>query len=112
MIRRALGSFWRAFICQIGLNRSRAAGDCQFVRLIAYTDKFDNDPNNARSCNSIGAYYSLDDWFPNARQIQLSEDVIGLGNYGKTLTVLFTDEEVDGADDDIGEWKPRFERRR
>ena len=84
----------------------------EYVPAGTLTDKFNNDPNNAGSCNSIGAYCSLDDWFPNARQIEMSEDVIGLGNYGKTLTVLFTHEEVEEADDDIGEWKPRFERRR
>ena len=83
----------------------------EFVPAGTPTNKFNNDPNNAGTCNSIGAYCSLDDWFPDARQIQMSEDVVGLGNYGRTLTVLFTNEAVD-EEEDIGEWKPRFERRR
>ena len=67
------------------------------------TDKFNNDPNNAGSCNATGAYSSLDDWFPGARQIEMCEDVTGLGNYGKTLTVLFTKEAVGEGDDEIEE---------
>lgn len=42
---------------------------------------------------------SLDDWFEGAPQIEMKEDVVGLGGYGKTLTVLFTEEAFDDEDD-------------
>ena len=64
------------------------------------TDKFNAEPNNAGSSNSIGGFTSLDDWFVNAPQVEMSEDVVGLGSYGKTLTVLFTDKLIEDEDDD------------
>lgn len=42
----------------------------------------------------------LDDWFDGAPQVEVNEDVVGLGSYGKTLTVLFTDEDLEDEDDD------------
>ena len=63
------------------------------------TEKFNNDPNNAGSCNSAAGFASLDDWFPNAAQIEMSEDVVGLGNYGKTLTVLFMDKLIEDEEE-------------
>ncbi len=41
----------------------------------------------------------LDDWFDDAPQVEMNEDVIGLGTYGKTLTVLFTDEDLEDEDE-------------
>ena len=69
---------------------------------------------NSSSISNLGRQQStsmLDDWFDGAPRIEMNEDVIGLGNYGKTLTVLFTDEEIDEEDEDVEEWKPRFQRR-
>jgi hypothetical protein len=43
----------------------------------------------------------LDEWFDDAPQVEMNEDVVGLGSYGRTLTVLFTDEDL--ADEDEGE---------
>ncbi|MBT4289315.1 MAG: ImmA/IrrE family metallo-endopeptidase [Deltaproteobacteria bacterium] len=37
----------------------------------------------------------LIDWFDDAPDIEMSEDVIGLGAYGKVLTVLYADELID-----------------
>jgi Zn-dependent peptidase ImmA (M78 family) len=62
------------------------------------TAKFNNNPNHAGSCDSDAAFVSLDDWFEDAPQIEIYEDIIGLGGYGKTLTVLFTDKEIDASD--------------
>jgi Zn-dependent peptidase ImmA (M78 family) len=42
----------------------------------------------------------LDDWFDDAPQVEMNEDVVGLGSYGKTLTVLFTDQDLEEDDDD------------
>ena len=42
----------------------------------------------------------LDEWFDGTPQIEMNEDVVGLGNYGKTLTVLFTEEIIDDEEDE------------
>ena len=60
------------------------------------------------------------DWLGGTRSVKATEEVIGLGSYGKTLTVLSCPsvqdetyrEEDDGDDDeDLAErWTPRFRR--
>jgi hypothetical protein len=42
----------------------------------------------------------LDDWLDGAPQVEVNEDVVGLGSYGKTLTILFTDEDLEDEDQD------------
>jgi len=34
-----------------------------------------------------------------APAVEMEEDVVGLGSYGKTLTVLFTDEDLEPEDE-------------
>ena len=58
----------------------------------------------------------LDEWLDGAPRIEMKEDVVGLGHYGKTLTVLFTDADVesedpDQEDDSFDRWQ-RWEKRR
>ena len=51
------------------------------------------------------------DWFPSAdRKASLIEEVIGLGKFGRTLTVLTLDpERTDDEDDGDGRWEePSF----
>jgi len=48
------------------------------------------------------------DWFDSDHELSLSEEVIGLGEYGRTLTVLTVDEPDD--DDDDAEQSPQFLR--
>ena len=55
----------------------------------------------------------LRNWFGGGRSIPGTEEVAGLGRYGRTLTILssdiFADDEDD--DDDLDErWEPRFKR--
>ena len=64
------------------------------------TAKFNANPNHAGSCDSVAAYVSLDDWFEGAPQVEMNEDVAGLGGYGRTLTVIFTDKEIDDDERD------------
>lgn len=67
------------------------------------TARFNRDASNVKSGREEGAWSSLDDWFDEAPQIEMKEDVVGLGTYGKTLTVLFTEEAVeleDSCDDE------------
>jgi hypothetical protein len=56
---------------------------------------------------------NMQDWFGGDHKIDMLEEVIGLGSYGKTLTVLSTsdlptDEELQEEEDLIESWTPRF----
>ncbi len=58
---------------------------------------------------------NLQHWFGGRRSIEISEDVVGLGRYGKTLTVLYDiniPEPEDEEDEQslIDSWTPRFKR--
>ncbi|MFX6258655.1 hypothetical protein ABTF80_21615, partial [Acinetobacter baumannii] len=58
------------------------------------------------------------DWLGGRRSSIVTEEVIGLGSYGKTLTVLSSRsignetylEEGDDEDDLIERWTPRFKK--
>jgi len=59
------------------------------------------------------------DWLGGVRSVKALEEVIGLGSYGKTLTVLTCpsiqdqlDEEEEGDDEEsmTDRWTPRFRR--
>ena len=57
----------------------------------------------------------LQEWFGGSRSIAMSEDVVGLGSYGKTLTVLYDielpDEDEEREEAEIEEsWTPRHRR--
>lgn len=56
------------------------------------------------------AFTMLDEWFEGGPRLEMKEDVVGLGAYGKTLTVLFSDEEINEEDEEDFGWKPRWER--
>lgn len=70
-------------------------------------------------CERADYTSDLQTWFDGQRNVEMTEEVIGLGQYGKTLTVLYAsagidededDEDDDEAGDDWGE--PRFRRSR
>jgi len=55
----------------------------------------------------------LQDWFGGSRSLEIKEEVVGLGRYGKTLTVLTVPdlsdlEEIEEEDRLVESWKPRF----
>ncbi len=56
-----------------------------------------NRANILNGCRSKG-HSMLDEWLEGAPRIEMKEDVVGLGHYGKSLTVLFTDELVEADD--------------
>jgi Zn-dependent peptidase ImmA (M78 family) len=68
------------------------------------TYDFNSDINNITSSRVAESITTLDDWFENAPAVEMNEDVIGLGSYGKTLTVLFTNEALENEDEDEYEW--------
>ena len=61
----------------------------------SYTAKFNMDKMNILQGKTSEGWTNLDDWFEDAPKIEMKEDIIGLGNYGKTLTILFTNEPID-----------------
>jgi hypothetical protein len=74
----------------------------------------DNDANVARGERADGES-SLQDWFGGTLQAKLYEEVIGLGGYGKTLTILTASdlpdpEEIEQEEELSESWKPRFRR--
>lgn len=65
-------------------------------------------------CRSDGEATLLD-WFDSNLQCDLYEEVVGLGSYGKTLTVLSmgeipNQEEIDEEDSLVESRTPRFKR--
>lgn len=63
------------------------------------TRTFNAKKSNITSGARAAGWTSLDDWFEGAPQVEMKEDVVGLGGYGKTLTVLFTEEALTDDDD-------------
>ncbi|TRZ57849.1 MAG: ImmA/IrrE family metallo-endopeptidase [Rhodocyclaceae bacterium] len=79
------------------------------------TFAFNQDGENVRHAVRIEDASNLQDWFGGRRSIEISEDVIGLGSYGKTLTVLYDITLPDAEDEEeeqslIDSWTPRFRR--
>lgn len=77
--------------------------------------------NPARIANSDRAEADIDimDWLGGARSARATEEVVGLGRYGKTLTVLacpsvqeetFQEDEGDDEESLLKSWTPRHHR--
>jgi len=63
------------------------------------TAAFNRTPSNIAKAKKEEGSCNLDEWLDGAPDIEINEDVIGLGTYGKTLTVLFTDEALEAEDE-------------
>jgi hypothetical protein len=77
------------------------------------TDLFNADPENVRLARRANGETELREWFGGRRSIPGTEEVVGLGGYGRTLTILSSD--IFADDEDEGEdleerWTPRFRR--
>jgi hypothetical protein len=55
------------------------------------TANFNKDENNVRKAKRVISTSTLDTWFDGESTTELNEEVVGLGDYGRTLTVLWTD---------------------
>jgi Zn-dependent peptidase ImmA (M78 family) len=64
------------------------------------TAEFNADASNVEEAQREEGTSYLNDWFDGAPEVEVNEDVVGLGSYGKTLTVLFTDEDLEDEDED------------
>jgi len=58
----------------------------------APTYAFNNDSNNIMQSKSIKESVNLQSWFNGSFDIEITEEIKGLGNFGRTLTVLTIDE--------------------
>ncbi|HAY06319.1 MAG TPA: hypothetical protein DCY26_06650 [Hyphomonas sp.] len=80
------------------------------------TYRFNSDADGIRHGKRGDGSSELQDWFGGPHRQKATEEVIGLGGYGKTLTILTgiepPDEVVDQEDErDIEEaWTPRFRK--
>lgn len=64
------------------------------------TAKFNADQSNVEQARQDEGTSILSDWFDGGPDAEINEDVVGLGSYGKTLTILFTDEPLEDDDED------------
>ncbi len=74
------------------------------------TYAFNQDQNNITACQNAEGWSALDLWFDDAPDIEMKEDVVGLGTYGKTLTVLYTDQAIDVDDESEEDEDNGFDR--
>ena len=83
------------------------------------TRSFNAEPGKVRSGSEDSGEGTLNDWMGGDRVFRVHEQVVGLGRYGHTLTVLSSDQlskanYPDSDDDDeealIESWTPRFHR--
>ena len=83
------------------------------------TARFNADPQRVRAGERAVSEIDVRDWLGGTRSARVSEEVVGLGRYGKTLTVLSSTsigDEAAGYDDGDDEeklqesWTPRFRK--
>lgn len=85
------------------------------------THDFVHEQSRITQAERAEGFVRADDWFGQGVQTKLSEQVIGLGNYGRTLTILVPeishddDYDIDEASESeerlIESWTPKFGRR-
>lgn len=79
------------------------------------TYEFNRDTANVSGGQRREESSNLQNWFGGSRQSELSEDIVGLGRYGRTLTVLhsITLPEPEDEEDEqalMESWTPQFHR--
>lgn len=93
----------------------------QSVPFGSITHTFLKDPVKITSTDRLAGQSNAIDWFGKGQQVTLREEVIGLGAYGRTLTLLIPDVKFDDDYDDDNEdqfeerlvesWTPKFRKR-
>jgi len=77
------------------------------------TATFNTDRQRVFDCVQEDHETPMSDWFGGSHSATLREEIIGLGQYGKTLTVLSSAIQVDEDQEDAEleeSWTPRFRR--
>ena len=73
------------------------------------TFSFNQDPERVRHAERADDTSDIRDWFNGDRTLSITEQVMGLGNYGKTLTVL-TALDIEEQIEEIEEMRPWLNR--
>lgn len=108
-------------VCYAFLSESfKSLGGRKFLRKddplpISTTREFNADKANVRSGKSTCTSTDLSVWFQGPSSVSLDEEIVGLGSYGLTLTVLSSEElpedpyeEVDEDERLREQWTPKF----
>lgn len=83
------------------------------------TAQFNASPDNIRTGQRDEGERRLSDWMGGERSYRITEEVVGLGQYGRTLTILTckalslrseTDTDEDDEEALIESWTPRFRK--
>lgn len=83
------------------------------------TASFNANPGRIAGAERADTEIDVMDWLGGKKSVQATEEVIGLGGYGKTLTVItcpslvdetYQEEDGDNEDDLADRWTPRFRR--
>lgn len=79
------------------------------------TYSFNEDPNNVVQAQRADGETTIQDWFGGSLRVEMFEEVLGLGSYRKTLTVLSVSqipnpEELEEEEELTESWTPRFRR--
>ena len=82
---------------------------------VTATARFNQDPDRVLGVERSEDTCDLQDWFGGDISAETTEEVVGLGRYGKTLTILTPTSIPDPQDlqEEEGQmesWKPRFKR--
>jgi Zn-dependent peptidase ImmA (M78 family) len=67
------------------------------------TFRFNKDPNNIAQGKRISSSSSMDLWFDCGGNLEVVEEVVGLGSYGRTLTVLWGESLTDPGEEEESE---------
>lgn len=77
------------------------------------TERFNTDPGNVRDRRRESGEADLRAWFGTHRRVSATEEVLGLGEYGRTLTIITTDTSPNEEEEDARleeSWTPRYRR--
>ena len=87
----------------------------QIVPRASATFAFNQNSGDVKAGKRTSGTSDLQDWFGGSRSIEVTEDIMGLGSFGKTLTVLYgfeVPDEDDEAEEEslVASWTPHFRR--
>lgn len=79
------------------------------------TYNFNLDADRVANAERAAGVSELQDWIGGRHRVEMDEDVVGLGGYGRTLTVLTARaavdlEELQEEEEMLDSWRPRFRR--
>jgi Zn-dependent peptidase ImmA (M78 family) len=67
------------------------------------TSRFNKDPKSVAQGKRVSSRSSMDTWFDCGGSLEVVEEIVGLGGYGRTLTVLWGESLPDPEDEEENE---------